>query len=48
VDSIGIGAYVRNSMSYASWKKLDWYEEYAHLTVKCKVDLNIINSGQTL
>ncbi|OZB91279.1 Ger(x)C family spore germination protein [Paenibacillus sp. XY044] len=48
VDSIGIGAYVRNSMSYPAWKKLDWYEEYSHLTVKCNVDLKIINSGQTL
>ncbi|MBW7475609.1 Ger(x)C family spore germination C-terminal domain-containing protein [Paenibacillus oenotherae] len=45
VDSIGVGIYVRNSMTYRAWKKLDWYEEFPHVNIQCKVKAKIKDYG---
>ncbi|PLS18252.1 hypothetical protein CVD28_08170 [Bacillus sp. M6-12] len=45
VDSLGIGKYVRNSMTYSDWKKLDWRKEYPNIKVTCSTNLEIRNYG---
>lgn len=45
VDSIGAGVYVRNSMSYRAWKKLNWYEEFPKVNLQCKVTVKIKDYG---
>ncbi|NBD27531.1 Ger(x)C family spore germination protein [Paenibacillus glycinis] len=45
-DGIGIGAYVRNSMSYADWKRTNWRELYSQIDVRCKVKMTIKNVGK--
>jgi len=39
-DSLGIGKYIRNSMSYAEWKKTDWKKIYPD--VKINVILSVL------
>ncbi|WP_409342782.1 Ger(x)C family spore germination protein [Paenibacillus sp. MBLB4367] len=41
VDSIGIGHYVRNKMSYGRWTKLDWGRRYAEMKISCHVKVKI-------
>lgn len=45
VDSLGIGKFVRNSMSYKDWKELNWRDEYAKLSIKCKFALKVKDYG---
>ncbi|TMV52325.1 Ger(x)C family spore germination protein [Paenibacillus mesophilus] len=45
LDSIGIGKYVRNSMDYAEWKKLNWRDEFSNLNVSCNIKLKIKDYG---
>ncbi|KIL39820.1 spore gernimation protein GerC [Gordoniibacillus kamchatkensis] len=45
-DSLGIGMYVRNSMSYAAWKKLNWREEFPDVQVKCNIHVKIKDYGK--
>ncbi|CAH1222248.1 hypothetical protein PAECIP111893_04835 [Paenibacillus plantiphilus] len=45
IDSIGAGIYVRNSMSYRAWKKLNWYEEFPNVNLQCKVKVKIKDYG---
>lgn len=46
VDSIGIGSYVRNSMTYNSWKAMNWKEEYPKAEVTCKFNVTIKDYGK--
>jgi len=45
VDNLGIGIYVRNSMSYSNWKKMNWREQYPDVTINCQVELKIKEQG---
>lgn len=47
VDSVGIGTYVRNSMSYSAWKQLDWDREYPEMNVTCKISFKIKDIGRS-
>jgi len=47
-DSLGIGKHVRNSMSYAQWKSLNWDEVYPTLKINCSVKVVIKNFGRTM
>ncbi|WP_139999873.1 Ger(x)C family spore germination protein [Paenibacillus paridis] len=46
VDSLGLGQYVRNSMSFAAWNSLDWKTEYPQIKVNCKVEVIVKNYGK--
>jgi spore germination protein len=46
VDSLGIGVYVRNSMSYEAWKKLNWREEYPRVKVDCQLHFKAKDYGK--
>ncbi|MGO4540942.1 Ger(x)C family spore germination protein [Paenibacillus sp. 2TAB19] len=45
-DSLGIGKHVRNSMSYAEWKSLNWDEVYPRIEVSCSTEVVIKNYGK--
>lgn len=44
-DSLGIGKFVRNRMSYAAWKALTWRDEYPRLSIQCSIRLKIKDFG---
>ncbi|GGG63098.1 Ger(x)C family spore germination protein [Paenibacillus radicis (ex Gao et al. 2016)] len=44
-DSLGIGMYVRNGMSYKAWKSMDWSESYAKANIKCNVHFKVKDYG---
>ena len=44
-DGIGLGKYVRNSMSYDEWKKTDWHEMFSQLPVKVHCSFYIKQFG---
>lgn len=44
-DSIGIGTYVRNSMTHKKWKELKWSELYPQINIQCKVNIKITDHG---
>ncbi|MDQ0194618.1 Ger(x)C family spore germination protein [Paenibacillus wynnii] len=46
VDSLGIGQYVRNSLSYAEWKSLNWRNVYPQVEVNCHAKVLIKNYGK--
>ncbi|MBU5442715.1 Ger(x)C family spore germination protein [Paenibacillus sp. MSJ-34] len=46
VDSVGIGKYVRNSMTYEQWKGMDWGQEFPNIRVKCNIRFKIKDSGR--
>ncbi|CQR57942.1 Ger(x)C family spore germination protein [Paenibacillus riograndensis] len=46
VDSIGIGQYVRNSLSYKAWKSLNWRKVYPGVEVECRVKVTIKDYGK--
>jgi len=46
VDSIGLGKYIRRTLSYDDWKSLDWDEVYSNLEVNCHVDVRIKDYGK--
>ncbi|SHE14340.1 germination protein, Ger(x)C family [Chlamydia abortus] len=46
VDSLGIGKYVRNNMSYEAWKAMDWEQKYPDAKVKCKIRFKIKDTGK--
>ncbi|MFM1651681.1 Ger(x)C family spore germination protein [Brevibacillus sp. B_LB10_24] len=46
VDGLGIGKYVRNSMDYDAWRKLDWHEEFRRMNVSCNVAVKIKDTGK--
>lgn len=45
-DSLGIGKLVRNSMSYAEWKRLDWDEVYPQMEIDCSAKVVIKHYGK--
>ena len=45
-DGAGIGQYVRNSMSYQDWKKLDWNEVYPKVKINTRVKVKIKAYGK--
>lgn len=44
-DNIGVGSYVRNSMSYSSWKELDWPNTLPDINVNSRIQLTFNNRG---
>ncbi|KWX75387.1 Ger(x)C family spore germination protein [Paenibacillus jilunlii] len=46
VDSIGIGQYVRNSLTYKAWKSLDWSKVYPGVEVECRIKVTIKDYGK--
>jgi spore germination protein len=45
-DSLGIGMHVRNSMSYAEWKKLNWDKIYPTMEIDCRAKVVIKHFGK--
>ncbi|MBB6635886.1 Ger(x)C family spore germination protein [Cohnella thailandensis] len=45
-DAIGIGQYVRNSMRYSDWEKLDWAETFSKAEIDVEVGVRIRNFGK--
>lgn len=45
-DAIGIGQYIRNSMSYNEWKALNWKKIYSTLDVEVHVHVKIGSTGK--
>jgi spore germination protein len=45
-DSIGIGQYVRNSLSYQEWKKLDWRSVYPQVKVHVTANVKVKDFGK--
>lgn len=46
VDSIGVGKYVRNSMSFEGWSKLDWERLYPQVDIRPSVQVTIKDYGK--
>ncbi|MBM7662867.1 spore germination protein [Bacillus mesophilus] len=46
VDSIGVGRYVKNKMSYNDWKALDWHEEFSKMDINVDIDVKLNNIGK--
>ncbi|SFS56475.1 spore germination protein [Paenibacillus sp. BC26] len=46
VDSLGMGIPIRNHMSYAAWKKLNWPESYPSVKATCSFTVIINNTGK--
>lgn len=44
-DCIGISQYVRNSMSYAEWKRTAWHDMYSQMPVRVHCSFRIKNFG---
>lgn len=44
-DSLGIGIYVRNSMTHQNWKKTNWREAYPNVKINCDIKLKIKEQG---
>lgn len=47
-DNIGIGKQVRNSLSYAEWKRVNWEKVYPEVTFRCVVHTKIKSTGEIL
>lgn len=45
VDSLGLGKYVRSTLNYEQWHKLNWPDTYQNLDVKCHVNVRIKDYG---
>jgi len=45
-DSLGLGKYVRNSMSYRDWRRLDWAETYPEIKINCLVKFTMTDYGR--
>ncbi|MGO4271012.1 Ger(x)C family spore germination C-terminal domain-containing protein [Paenibacillus sp. TAF58] len=44
-DNLGIGTYVRNSMSYEKWNNLNWKSVYPRADIRVEVDTTIRDYG---
>ncbi|NOU86582.1 Ger(x)C family spore germination protein [Paenibacillus sp. LMG 31460] len=44
-DNLGIGTYVRNSMSYEEWNNLNWKSVYPRADIRVEVDTTIRDYG---
>ncbi|MBY0013551.1 Ger(x)C family spore germination protein [Paenibacillus typhae] len=45
-DALGIGRYVRNSLSYREWTSLNWREVYPQIEVECHAKVIIKDYGK--
>ncbi|WP_407272799.1 Ger(x)C family spore germination protein [Radiobacillus sp. PE A8.2] len=46
VDSLGLGRYVRNKMSFQEWEQMNWYDEvYPNVKVNVDVQAKVKNYG---
>lgn len=45
-DGLGIGRYVRNSLSYREWTSLDWREVYPLIEIECHAKITIKDYGK--
>ncbi|WP_150269614.1 Ger(x)C family spore germination protein [Paenibacillus tepidiphilus] len=45
-DALGLGQYVRNSLSYKAWEDMDWREMYPEVEVKCHAKVKIKDYGK--
>ncbi|MDO6658561.1 Ger(x)C family spore germination protein [Anaerobacillus sp. 1_MG-2023] len=46
-DSLGLGRYIRHSLSYEEWKKLDKYDYLETIPVSVSVDVTIKDTGMS-
>ncbi|MFB9328804.1 Ger(x)C family spore germination protein [Paenibacillus aurantiacus] len=46
IDPLGIGQHVRNRMTFAQWKKLDWREMIPDLKIRVTADVKIKDIGK--
>ena len=46
VDSIGLGRYIRNSLTYKEWSSLNWDEVYPNIEVHCHAKVVIKDYGE--
>jgi spore germination protein len=46
VDSLGIGQYVRNSLTYKEWKGINWRKAYPEIEVECRAKVLIKDYGK--
>ncbi|UII57096.1 Ger(x)C family spore germination protein [Cytobacillus spongiae] len=46
VDPLGIGAHVRNKLSYKEWKEMNWDEVYPTITLNVHPKMKFMNIGQ--
>ncbi|WP_139491556.1 Ger(x)C family spore germination protein [Brevibacillus dissolubilis] len=46
VDSIGLGQYVRNKLSYEEWKNLDWNKAFADVRISVHPHIKIKDYGK--
>ncbi|SDO11814.1 spore germination protein [Paenibacillus sp. yr247] len=44
-DNLGVGTYVRNSMSYEEWNKLNWKSIYPSVDIRVEVEATIRDYG---
>lgn len=44
-DNLGVGTYVRNSMSYEDWKAMDWDSVYPKANIRVEVETTIRDYG---
>lgn len=47
VDSLGIGQYVRNSLSHNEWQSMNWRDVYSKADIECYVHIKIRNIGKS-
>ncbi|MBW7456571.1 Ger(x)C family spore germination protein [Paenibacillus sepulcri] len=45
-DSLGIGQYARNEMSYAQWERTDWHAFFSRANIKVVADVKIKDLGK--
>ena len=45
-DSLGLGKYVRNSLSYRAWKDLNWQEEFPEAQISCEIRVELQDYGK--
>lgn len=46
VDSLGMGKYVRNSLTYNQWSNLVWHDHYPNVEVLCNTKVSIKDYGK--
>ncbi|MNO12806.1 hypothetical protein D3C76_24240 [compost metagenome] len=44
-DSLGLGKYVRNKMSYEEWKRTDWHEQFSQMPIRVHCSFYMKNFG---
>lgn len=44
-DSLGIGTFVRNSMSHKAWKQFHWADAFPNVNIQCRIVVKIKDYG---